>query len=145
MTVPSERDINVADSLDEITAVKHFLNKTVEEAEELFRENSFAYQEDLMWMGPRAFHYYLQAAINYVKSEHAAGDDQIIDCLHMILRFRSEVEGLRSLATDAVLDLIDHVIGHYGKFNVDPGVFGDVLEKYKKLKTDLLRAREDRT
>jgi hypothetical protein len=141
MTVPSERDINPGDSPDEISAAKHFLGKTVEEAEELFRENSFTYQEDLMWMGPRAFHYYIQSAINYVKSEHAAGDDQFIDCLHMIVRFRSEDEGLQSLATDAVLDLIDYVIDNYDKFDVDAGVFGDVREKFRTLKSELLSAR----
>ena len=140
MTTPSERDINVYNSLDEITARDHFLDKTIEEAEELFRENSAVYQEDLMWMGPRAFHYYLPAVINYLKSEHAAGDDHLIHCLHEIIRFRSEQEGLSSLATDPVLELVDYVIDSYAKFDVDAVAYGDVLGKYEKLKTELERS-----
>ena len=60
-------------SLDEGSACKHFLGKTLTEAEALFREASLYYQEDLMWMGPRAFQFYLPAALNDLKSEAARG------------------------------------------------------------------------
>jgi hypothetical protein len=141
MTMPTERDINIYNSLDEITARDHFLNKTVEEAEELFREDSAVYQEDLMWMGPRAFHYYLQSVINYLKSEHAAGDDHLISCLHGILRFRSEQEGISSLATDRGLELVDYVISNYDKFDVDTNAYGDLLAKYQQLNIDLRHSK----
>lgn len=39
-TLPTCREINVYDSLDERSACEHFLGKTLEEAEALFRENS---------------------------------------------------------------------------------------------------------
>lgn len=136
MRMPTESDINVYNSLDEIAARDHFLNKTVEEAEELFQENSAYYQEDLMWMGPRAFPYYLQSAINYLKSEHAAGDDHMIDCLYEIVMFRLDQEGF-SLAIERVNELADYVINNYDKFIVDHDVYGDLLGKYKKLKSQL--------
>lgn len=136
MNIPSESDINVYNSLDEIVARDHFLGKTVEEAEELFRENSAYYQEDLMWMGPRAFTYYLQSVINYLKSEYAADDDHIISCLHNIIVFRAEEERFL-LAVDRVRELVNYVIDSYDKFNVDQDIYGNLLEKYKKLKSQL--------
>ena len=51
MSLPTHQDINAFDSLDEQTACKHFLGKSLTEAEALFAENSLYYQEDLMFMG----------------------------------------------------------------------------------------------
>ena len=69
--IPSRSDINVFDTLDERDACEHFLGKNIDEAEALFREDFLCYQEDLMWMGPRAFRYYVHAAINYIHSDAA--------------------------------------------------------------------------
>ncbi len=66
-SVPSASEINVFDSLDERAAVRYFCGKSLREAEELFRSNSLAYADDLMWMGPKAFAYYLKAASNYIQ------------------------------------------------------------------------------
>lgn len=136
MQLPTENEINVFNSLDEITASEHFLNKTLEEAEALFRQNSSFYQEDLMWMGPKAFRFYLHAAINYLKSEYASGDDHLIDCLYEIVVFRS-TENEIGLARDVVNRLIGFVIENYDKFTVDIDIYGNLLEKYKILQTKL--------
>jgi hypothetical protein len=136
MELPTESDINVYNSQDELAARDHFLNKTVEEAEALFRDNSAYYQEDLMWMGPRAFAYYLRAALRYLQSPHSVGDDHMIDSLYEIIRFRSDQEDF-SLALDGVKELADYVISHYDKFNVDREIYGDLLEKYKQLESQL--------
>ena len=71
---PKLENINIFDSLDERVAVEHFLGKTLEEAELLFRENSSYYMEDLVWMGAPAFWYYVQAAVRYIASDASAGD-----------------------------------------------------------------------
>lgn len=136
MRLPTEDEINVYNSLDEISASEHFLNKTLEQAEELFRENSSYYQEDLMWMGPRAFHFYLQAAINYLRSEHSAGDDHMLDCLYEIVVFRSDQEGFL-LAIDRINEMIDYVIDNYDKFDVDEDIYGDLIGKYTELQSQL--------
>jgi hypothetical protein len=133
---PTGSEINVHNSLDEIAARDHFLNKSVEEGELLFRENSAYYQEDLMWMGPYAFTFYLQSAIRHVKSEYSSGDDHIISCLYDIVLFRSEKEGFL-LAGDGVKELVAYVIDHFDKFNVDRSIYGDLLEKYKRLRDQL--------
>lgn len=66
MGLPTREEINVYDSLDERVAVEHFLGRSLEEAEALFRENRLRYFEDLMWMGPIAFRFYVIAAIRYL-------------------------------------------------------------------------------
>ena len=136
MKLPTKEEINVHNSLDEISASEHFLNKTLEQAEELFRENSSYYQEDLMWMGPKAFHFYLQAAINYLHSEHSEGDDHMIACLYDIIVFRSQQEGF-FLAIDRINEMIDYVIDNYDKFDVEKDIYGDLIGKYKQLKSQL--------
>ena len=136
MRLPTEDEINVYNSLDEIAASRHFLSKTLDQAEVLFRENSSYYQEDLMWMGPRAFPFYLQAAIYYLKSEFSVGDDHMISCLHEIILYRSQQEGF-DLALDYVKDMIDYIIENYQKFDIDSHIYGDLLGKYTVLKCQL--------
>ena len=70
--LPEAKDINVYDSLDERVACKNFLGKTLAEAEAMFRDSWDYYHEDLMWMGPRAFRYYVTAAIRYLHSDSSA-------------------------------------------------------------------------
>ncbi len=41
MHSPKEDEINVYDTLDERTALDHFLGKSIEQAEQLFIENLF--------------------------------------------------------------------------------------------------------
>ncbi|MEP0916981.1 hypothetical protein NC981_09125 [Leptolyngbya sp. DQ-M1] len=136
MRLPSEDEINIHNSLDEISASKHFLNKTLQEAEALFQENSAYYQEDLMWMGSQAFQFYLQAVINYLKSEHSLGDDHLIDCLYEIVVFRSQQDGFL-VTRDRVKEMINYVIENYAKFDVDEDVYGDLLGKYRQLQSQL--------
>ena len=87
MSLPTAKEINPYDDLDGQYAEKHFLGKTLDEAEALFRESSITYQEDLMFMGPVAFRFYVQAAINYVESESARGDSDMISCLQGYWKF----------------------------------------------------------
>jgi hypothetical protein len=69
MEIPSYKDINVYDSFDERDAAEAFFEKNVSEAVELFHESAFSSLEYLLWMGPKAFCYYLPAAIRYLNSQ----------------------------------------------------------------------------
>src|SRR3954466_14676437 len=89
-SLPTAREINVYGDLDGRTACEHFLGKTIEEAEAMFRENSLYYQEDLMWMGPVAFGYYVEAAIRYLRSDAAENDCGFVSALGATLEFRLE-------------------------------------------------------
>jgi hypothetical protein len=136
MTLPTEKDINVYNSLDEIVAAEHFLNKTLDEAEGMFRDDSVYYQEDLMWMGPRAFGFYLQAMNNYLKSEYSKGDDHIIYCLYQVILFKIEGNEL-SFAISEVNEMIDYITRNYAKFSIDENVYGNLLEKYGEIRSEI--------
>ncbi|HKQ39872.1 MAG TPA: hypothetical protein VJ063_17470 [Verrucomicrobiae bacterium] len=61
MSLPTKDEINPwPGDLDGKTAVRHFLGKSLDEAEALFQEASLVYQEDLMFMGASAFRFYVQ-------------------------------------------------------------------------------------
>ncbi len=136
MTLPSQEEINVYNSLDEATASEHFYNKTLEEAEALFRKNSLCYQEDLMWMGPKAFRFYLPAAINYLQSDAAADDSDLVNALYGIIEFREGEEDFH-LALEAINRLIEYVLSDYQKFNIYEDIYGDLFGKYRSLQARL--------
>ena len=141
--LPTREEINVHDSLDERWACKNFLGKSLKEAEALFRENSLTYQEDLMWMGPVAFRYYVQAAIEYVQSPESEGDDCMIDCFAMILEFRLEYERQELLPiAPQLVDACQYIIANFKRFNdADPELYIhlDFRPRYKKLVENILK------
>lgn len=68
--LPTKEEINpIPDDLDGQTAVDDFLGKSLEEAEEMFRENSGHSWESLCYIGPVAFRFYVPAAIKYLHDE----------------------------------------------------------------------------
>jgi len=136
VTLPSQEEINVYNSLDGARASRHFYHKTLEEAEALFRENSLYYQEDLMWMGPKAFRFYLPAAISYLQSDAAADDSDFVSALFIIIEFREGEEDFH-LALEAINRLIEYVLSDYQKFDVDEDIYGDLFGKYRSLQTRL--------
>jgi len=138
MSLPMRHDINVYDSLDERVACEHFFGRSLDEAEQLFRENSLLYQEDLMWMGPAAFRYYVQAAGQYIQSEAAVGDSAIVACLLSILNFRLEREPheLRPIAGQ-LESLCAYVVEHYSVFEVSVEIYGDLRPRFTQLRARL--------
>jgi hypothetical protein len=134
MTLPTRQEINVHDSLDERTACEHFLGKSLAEAEALFCEASLTYQEDLMFMGVSAFRFYVQAAINYIRSEAAAGDSDIISCFASILEQRLEYEAQElQLIAGQLSSICRYIIEHYDRFDLMPDIYGDVRPRYQSL------------
>ena len=90
--LPTSEEINVFDSLDERCAVKNFLGKDLEQARSLFRENFLRYQEDLMFMGPIAFRFYVAAAISYLLGEESASDSDAASSFCGLIAFRLDYE-----------------------------------------------------
>jgi hypothetical protein len=134
--LPTEDELDIYHSQDERIATEHFLNKTLEQAEKMFRGNGLYYQEDLMWMGPKAFHFYLQAVINYLMSDASANDADFVSALNAVIRFRMQEEGFLS-AVDNVRKLVDYVIDHFDKYGVNSDIYGDLLGEYRQLKSEL--------
>ena len=136
MQLPTENEINIYNSLDEITASEHYYNKSLKEIEVLLRDYSLDYCQDLMWIGPVAFNFYLDAIINYLKSKFSDGDSDIVNCLLSVMEYRLEQKEF-VLAVKPVNIIVDYIIGHYDKFEVDAAIYTDLLPKYNKLKNDL--------
>jgi hypothetical protein len=132
MRLPAREDFNTYGSLDEVTACRHFCNKTLTEAEALFRENSLTYCQDFMWMGAKAFNFYLDALIKYVQSDESAGDNDIVNCIPSVIEYRLMDAGFAE-AIPRIRALMEYVIGSYGKFDIDSAIYGDLLPKYMAL------------
>jgi hypothetical protein len=108
--LPNAAEINLFDSLDERTAVEHFLGKELKQAEALFRENFLVYQEDLMWMGPIAFRFYVPAAIDYLLSEQSDNDTDAVSSFCGVIEFRldhepAEVTPVGQLIREGIIEI----------------------------------------
>ena len=146
MTLPTRQDINVHDSLDERSACEHFFGKSLQEAEALFRENSLSYQEDLMFMGPSAFRFYVQAAISYIRSEASTGDSAIASCFASLLEHRLEYEAeeLRPVA-EHLAGICGYIVEHYDRFDLTPEIFGDLRPRFQTLRQAFVHQRAHET
>jgi GNAT superfamily N-acetyltransferase len=86
MTLPTEHEISpIPEDLDGKVAVKNFLGKTLQDAVAMFDENSLVYQEDLMWMGPPAFCFYLPAVLKHFERQE---DDELVPFIASLFEFR---------------------------------------------------------
>jgi hypothetical protein len=133
MQLPSRDEINVYDDdLDGRVACDHFFGKTLEQAEGMFHENSLCYQEDLMWMGPAAFCFYLPAFLNYLRSDSA--DDADLSCLAMILEYRLENDASALIPiAPQVVSICRHILDHFGRYAVDTQLYGDLQSRLESL------------
>jgi hypothetical protein len=139
MALPSRQDINVYDSLDERSACEHFLGKSLDEAEALFRENWLYYQEDLMFMGIGAFRFYVQAAIRYIQSESATGDSSIVSCFAMILESRLEHESVALVSiADQLASICGCILEQHERFDFTPETLDDDPVRVQTLQQTLL-------
>jgi hypothetical protein len=86
---PTAEEINVFDSLDGRYAIEHFLGKDLRQAEALFRENFKRHEEDLMFMGPIAFRFYVPAALNFLLAAEAADPDDVVSVFDYLVDFHS--------------------------------------------------------
>ena len=91
MKIPTEADWKYhPGDLDAAWAYKNFRGKTLAEADKLFVENAFYYQEDIMFMPKPCFCFYVQAYINYLFSEHSKGDSDAAHAFFGIVRIRKD-------------------------------------------------------
>lgn len=132
--LPRENEINVYDSLDERGALKNFLGKTHEQARSLFGENFLCYQGDLMWMGPRAFVFYVHDAIAYLLSDESDGSPDVPNCFCGLLEFRMEHHGdAIAEVYPALRDAVEGILAKFERFEVIPWIYGDLEARYRAL------------
>lgn len=134
MPLPTRQEICPHDDLDGRVACEHFLGRSLEQAEALFRENSIYYQGDLMWMGAVAFRYYFPAVVQFVHSEAATDDSDFMAHFASTLEFRLEYESpeLQPVA-EQIADLCRYVVEHWSRFESGSEFYDDVRGRYQTL------------
>ncbi len=131
--IPGLQDINVYDSLDERCAVKNFLGKNLGEAEAMIRDSPHVF-EDFSHMGPKAFCYYIQAFLSYLKSDASMEDSESAYsfCCTLECRLESDAEEIAS-ALPVLMDGVQFMIEHADKFKdgveIDPDAVLDAIRK----------------
>lgn len=144
-SLPTREEINVHDDLDGRVACKNFFGKTLEEAEGLFRENSLYYGEDLLWMGPVAFRFYVQAAIRFIRSDHGAFQSDFINGLRSTLSFRLEQEPLEELTpiAEQLAAICQYIVEYWAKFDADGQIYGNLRDRYVALQQTFTQLAAD--
>lgn len=134
LKLPTENEISVYGSLDEQSAVRHFLGKDLEQAEAMFRDNFSVYQEDLMWMGPKAFCFYVDAAIAYLLSPSADEDSDAASSFCGVLEFQLQFyHASISPSHPRLKAVMMKIVDDFERFDCDTKIYGDVKLKYEKL------------
>jgi hypothetical protein len=144
-SIPSKEDFQLfpirSQDLDGWSAWEHFGGHTLEEAYEIFCSNPLYYQEDLMWMTPKPFCFYLPVFLRYLKSEDSDGDSGAISFVASVLEFQlAYAEDISSAF--ACIDLIcQFVLDHFKKFEDDFWIYGDLRAKYQAIRNQVASKR----
>lgn len=143
--IPSKSDWGAIEenNLDAECAFKQFAGKSLNDAEEMFRENALYYQEDLISMPPIAFNCYAPVFAKYILSNYAEGDsDGASSYLHMIIELLQARNKL--LATTGTLKLLldtaKIVSNKQEYYDADIDIYGDFSELYKTIVQQVVRA-----
>lgn len=143
MQLPTAAEINPYNDLDGQIAEKHFLGKDLVAAEELFRQNSLCYQEDLMFMGTVAFCYYVEALNRYIRSDASSGDSDIINCVAGILGSRLEDDGAKlASVSQSLASVCEYILENYEKYCVMREIYGDLKPQFDSLRISFVRMTE---
>ena len=133
--LPSYRDVAPGDAPWCLEAAEHFFGKTMEEAEALFGSGAgLSYTEDLFWMAPAGFRFYVQAAIRWCLSPRANGDPDIINGVAGAISLwrDSEPEELvpcAGLLAKFCLEVLDS----FDRYDADPEIYSGLRERYQEL------------
>jgi hypothetical protein len=138
LLIPTRAEINPFDCLDGQAAEKTFFGKDLEAAEKLFPQ----YEEDLLYMGPVAFRYYVQAAIRYFRRADADSSGIIGFCSTLELRLELEPEELIPIA-DQLANICGYIVQHHDRFKFPiseedkPAFISLLREQFGKLEITL--------
>ena len=138
--LPAESDFLDSRSrdLDERHAVKMFLGKTPEQAEEMFRHNFFFCYEDLLHMQATAFRFYVIPAIRYLTGDAASGDSDAVSTFCYVLedRLKNDPEALKPIVP-ILLNAIQKILNGFARYDCASDVYGDLPTRFRKLTQQL--------
>ena len=137
MKIPNKSEWGTIEkgNLDAEWAFKQFSGKSLEDAEEMFRENALYYQEDLISMPSIAFNCYAPVFAKYILSDHSESDsDGASSFLHMVIEL---LQANRFLATpetiEILLDAAKIVSNRQEYYDADVDIYGEFSELYKQI------------
>jgi hypothetical protein len=134
-SIPTKADFGDLACLDVDHAWKQFGGKTMDEAAALFASNPFFYQEDLLYMGISAFHFYFSVVLRYLTSDEARCDDHTVSAIATVLEKRLEYELSGMLPSFPEIRCVcDYVVSNYPKFEVDEDIWGNVKNRYSAIR-----------
>jgi hypothetical protein len=85
-------------------------------------------------MGPVAFRYYIDAAINFVRSEAATNESDFMNGLASTLELRLNQERTEMAPVAARLaDFCREIVEQWSRFDIGSEVYGDVRGRYQTL------------
>jgi len=136
-TLPSEDDFYHNGDCDERYAIKTYYGKDIDFAQQqYYKYTPLGVVQDLIFIGTKAFRYYIFGAFRYLQDDNIDKDDAsevycaLVDILAKHLREHSE--DMQYIA-DYLLKFLNWAIENYDKFNVDEEIYGDIREKYIEL------------
>ena len=117
--LPSKEEIALS-SPDGLYAIRHFHGKTLEQAEAMLEDCALGYAEDLMWMEPVGFRYYVQAFVNFCLSEKATSDPDSINGLEGALGIWIEQRPKELVPCAGMLAQLSHLSVRNSDFRLWP-------------------------
>jgi hypothetical protein len=136
--LPTAAEI-ASDSLEGWYSIKHFHGKTLAEAEEIFAAGCrdyipLTYTDDLMWMEPVGFRFYIRAAVNVALSERANGESDFINGLASTISFWHEQHPGELVSCAPLLaDFCCTVVQQFDRYDADPEIYTGLREQYQQL------------
>lgn len=136
--LPTSTEI-AADSLDGRYAIAHFHGKSLAEAEQVFASacqdgNTLTYIEDLLWMEPIGFRFYIRAASRVALSECADGQSDFISGLASTISLWHELHPAEVVSIAHLLaDFCHAVLQQFDRYDADPEIYVGLREKYQNL------------
>ena len=131
MNIPTEIDWRSEPwDLDIPYAYKHFFGKDLQEAFDLFVDNSLYDQEDIMFMPLPCFRYYVLAYTNYLLSEQSKGDSDGASCFFGLVECRKD--DIRSSSEQLVAQIIitlKNLHENQEWYDADENIYGNFKDR----------------
>lgn len=137
--LPTRSEIADENDLDGSHAINSFYGKTLKEAEALIAQgcrdsNPLTYTEDLLWMEPVGFRFYVRAAIAVCLSDDATGEcDFISSMAGTISLWDQQHPGELAPCARLLADFCSAVVTQFERYDADPGIYTGLREKYEHL------------
>jgi hypothetical protein len=143
LAIPTEQDWRSEPwGLDEEYAYNQFHGKDLQEAFQLFVENSLARQEDILFMPLRCFRFYVHAYIDYLLSPESRGDCDGANCFFILPKLR--MDDIRA-STDLLQRRLERVLRRLREgqdwYDADRGIYEDFAEQANEFLAALCRPK----